>query len=78
MLKAVPYLNDQWLIISDLCVLAEPRSYVSSVARSAAVVGGQPSSPVSPTFESDSLARGTSHPMNPPLSSSSPVQKPEG
>lgn len=57
-------------------VLAEPRSYVVSVARSAA--GGQPSSPVSPTFESGSLARVDSHPFNPPLSSSSPVQRPEG
>ncbi|XP_060786294.1 tensin-1 isoform X7 [Neoarius graeffei] len=56
----------------------EPRSYVASVARSAAVTGGQPSSPVSPSFESGSLARGTSHPFNPPLSSSSPVQRPEG
>ncbi|XP_058247880.1 tensin-1 isoform X5 [Hemibagrus wyckioides] len=56
----------------------EPRSYVASVARSASVTGGQPSSPVSPTFESGSLARGASHPFNPPLSSSSPVQRPEG
>ncbi|XP_053352608.1 tensin-1 isoform X2 [Clarias gariepinus] len=57
---------------------SEPRSYVASVARSAAVAGGQPSSPVSPTFESNSLARGASHPFNPPLSSSSPVQRAEG
>ncbi|XP_062862640.1 tensin-1 isoform X4 [Trichomycterus rosablanca] len=59
---------------------SEPRSYVASVARSAAVAGGQPSSPVSPTFESGSLARGASvsHPFNPPLSSSSPVQNLEG
>ncbi|XP_053483351.1 tensin-1 isoform X2 [Ictalurus furcatus] len=56
---------------------SEPRSYVASVARSAAVAGGQPSSPVSPTFESGSLARGASLPFNPPLSSSSPVQRPE-
>lgn len=64
--------------MSDLYVLAEPRSYVASVARSAAVAGGQPSSPVSPSFESGSLARGASQPFNPPLSSSSPVQRPEG
>lgn len=50
---------------------------MASVARSAAVAGGQPSSPVSPTFESGSLARGASLPFNPPLSSSSPVQRPE-
>ncbi|XP_046700767.1 tensin-1 isoform X4 [Silurus meridionalis] len=56
---------------------SEPLSYVASVARSAAVAGGQPSSPVSSTFESGSLARGASHPLNPPLSSSSPVQIPE-
>lgn len=68
----------QKLTISDLCVLAEPRSYVASVARSAAVAGGQPSSPVSPTFESGSLSRADSHPFNPPLSSSSPVQGQEG
>ncbi|TSK92936.1 Tensin-1 [Bagarius yarrelli] len=57
---------------------SEPRSYVTSVARSASVSGGQPSSPVSPTFESGSLARGASQPFNFPLSSSSPVQRPEG
>uniref|UniRef100_A0A8B9KWI1 Tensin 1b n=1 Tax=Astyanax mexicanus TaxID=7994 RepID=A0A8B9KWI1_ASTMX len=58
---------------------SEPRSYVESVARSAAVAGGQPSSPVSPTFDSSSLARGAtpSHSFNTPLSSSSPVQSPE-
>ncbi|GAA6087559.1 tensin-1 isoform X3 [Tachysurus ichikawai] len=57
---------------------SEPRSYVASVARSASVTGGQPSSPVSPTVESGSLTRGASHPFNSPLSSSSPVQRPEG
>uniref|UniRef100_A0A3B4DYP6 Tensin 1b n=1 Tax=Pygocentrus nattereri TaxID=42514 RepID=A0A3B4DYP6_PYGNA len=58
---------------------SEPRSYVESVARSAAVAGGQPSSPVSPMFDSSSLARGAapSHSFNTPLSSSSPVQSPE-
>lgn len=66
------------LAICDLCVLSEPRSYVASVARSASVTGGQPSSPVSPTVESGSLTRGASHPFNSPLSSSSPVQRPEG
>ncbi|KAI4890803.1 hypothetical protein NFI96_014934 [Prochilodus magdalenae] len=58
---------------------SEPRSYVESVARSAAVAGGQPSSPVTPTFDSNSLARGAapSHSFNTPLSSSSPVRSPE-
>uniref|UniRef100_A0A671L5I6 Tensin 1b n=1 Tax=Sinocyclocheilus anshuiensis TaxID=1608454 RepID=A0A671L5I6_9TELE len=53
---------------------SEPRSYVESVAKAAA--SGQPASPVSPTYDSDSLARpaGPSHAYNAPLSSSSPIQ----
>ncbi|XP_016142830.1 tensin-1-like [Sinocyclocheilus grahami] len=55
----------------------EPRSYVESVAKAAA--SGPPASPVSPTYDSDSLARpaGPSHAYNAPLSSSSPIQSPD-
>ncbi|XP_051760698.1 tensin-1 isoform X7 [Ctenopharyngodon idella] len=58
---------------------SEPRSYVESVAKAAAVTGGPPASPVSPTYDSDSLARpvGPSHAYNAPLSSSSPIQSPD-
>lgn len=51
---------------------SEPRSYVESVAKAAAV-------PASPTYDSDSLARpaGPSHAYNAPLSSSSPIQNPD-
>ncbi|XP_067300590.1 tensin-1 isoform X6 [Pseudorasbora parva] len=57
----------------------EPRSYVESVAKAATVTGGPPASPVSPTYDSDSLARpvGSSHAYNAPLSSSSPIQSPD-
>uniref|UniRef100_A0A8C1VIH1 Tensin 1b n=1 Tax=Cyprinus carpio TaxID=7962 RepID=A0A8C1VIH1_CYPCA len=57
--------------------LLEPRSYVESVAKAAA--SGPPASPVSPTYDSDSLARpaGPSHAYNAPLSSSSPIQSPD-
>ncbi|XP_052420798.1 tensin-1 isoform X2 [Carassius gibelio] len=56
---------------------SEPRSYVESVAKAAA--NGPPASPVSPTYDSDSLARpaGPSHAYNAPLSSSSPIQRPD-
>uniref|UniRef100_A0A9J7YL48 Tensin 1 n=1 Tax=Cyprinus carpio carpio TaxID=630221 RepID=A0A9J7YL48_CYPCA len=56
---------------------SEPRSYVESVAKAAA--SGPPASPVSPTYDSDSLARpaGPSHAYNAPLSSSSPIQSPD-
>lgn len=59
--------------------LPEPRSYVESVAKAATVTGGPPASPVSPTYDSDSLARpvGPSHAYNAPLSSSSPIQSPD-
>uniref|UniRef100_A0A671P2Z6 Tensin-1-like n=1 Tax=Sinocyclocheilus anshuiensis TaxID=1608454 RepID=A0A671P2Z6_9TELE len=52
----------------------EPCSYVESVAKAAA--GGPPVSPVSPTYDSNSLAHpvGPSHAYNAPLSSSSPIQ----
>ncbi|XP_043104858.1 tensin-1 isoform X3 [Puntigrus tetrazona] len=55
----------------------EPRSYVESVAKAAA--SGPPASPVSSTYDSDSLARptGPSHAYNAPLSSSSPIQIPD-
>ncbi|XP_067300595.1 tensin-1 isoform X11 [Pseudorasbora parva] len=58
---------------------SEPRSYVESVAKAATVTGGPPASPVSPTYDSDSLARpvGSSHAYNAPLSSSSPIQSPD-
>ncbi|XP_041662259.1 tensin-1 isoform X3 [Cheilinus undulatus] len=56
-----------------------PRSYVESVARSAAAGGEQPASPqsVSPPAETASQQRSPSppsHTLNPPLSSSSPIQ----
>uniref|UniRef100_A0A672JV26 Tensin 1 n=1 Tax=Sinocyclocheilus grahami TaxID=75366 RepID=A0A672JV26_SINGR len=56
--------------ISLFVSLPEPRSYVESVAKAAA--SGPPASPVSPTYDSDSLARpaGPSHAYNAPLSSS--------
>ncbi|KAL1267448.1 hypothetical protein QQF64_032811 [Cirrhinus molitorella] len=56
---------------------SEPRSYVESVAKAAAI--GPPASPVSSTYDSDSLARpaGPSHAYNAPLSSSSPIQSPD-
>ncbi|XP_050974981.1 tensin-1 isoform X4 [Labeo rohita] len=56
---------------------SEPRSYVESVAKAAA--SGPPASPVSSTYDSDSLARpaGPSHAYNAPLSSSSPIQSPD-
>ncbi|XP_059418481.1 tensin-1 isoform X3 [Carassius carassius] len=56
---------------------SEPRSYVESVAKAAA--GGSPASPVSPKYDSNSLARpvGPSHAYNAPLSSSSPIQSPD-
>ncbi|XP_016342284.1 tensin-1-like [Sinocyclocheilus anshuiensis] len=55
----------------------EPCSYVESVAKAAA--GGPPVSPVSPTYDSNSLAHpvGPSHAYNAPLSSSSPIQSPD-
>ncbi|KAG1945129.1 tensin-1 [Pimephales promelas] len=58
---------------------SEPRSYVESVAKAATGSGGPPASPVSPTYDSDSLARpvGPSHAYNTPLSSSSPIQSPD-
>ncbi|XP_048050540.1 tensin-1 isoform X2 [Megalobrama amblycephala] len=58
---------------------SEPRSYVESVAKAATVTGGPPASPVSPTYDSDSLAHpvGPSHAYNAPLSSSSPIQSPD-
>ncbi|XP_065108354.1 tensin-1 isoform X2 [Paramisgurnus dabryanus] len=58
---------------------SEPRSYVESVAKAAAGAGGPPASPVSMTYDSDSLARPTaaSHALNSPLSSSSPIQSPD-
>ncbi|XP_056321886.1 tensin-1 isoform X4 [Danio aesculapii] len=51
---------------------SEPRSYVESVAKAAAV-------PASPTYDSDSVTRpaGPSHAYNAPLSSSSPIQNPD-
>ncbi|XP_059198423.1 tensin-1 isoform X1 [Centropristis striata] len=60
-----------------------PRSYVESVARSAASGGDQPSSPrsLSPPGETAGQQRSpspTSHTLNPPLSSSSPIQSSQG
>uniref|UniRef100_A0A4W4FHC2 Tensin 1 n=1 Tax=Electrophorus electricus TaxID=8005 RepID=A0A4W4FHC2_ELEEL len=56
-----------------------PRSYVESVARSAAGTG-QPSSPVTPSFDSSIVAQDAtpSHSFNTLLPSSSPVSSPEG
>ncbi|XP_015214660.1 tensin-1 isoform X4 [Lepisosteus oculatus] len=59
----------------------EPRSYVESVARTAAAGGGgQPGSPVPPTYDMDSRGRHTapSHAFSSPLSTSSPIQSAEG
>ncbi|XP_038156194.1 tensin-1 isoform X3 [Cyprinodon tularosa] len=56
-----------------------PRSYVESVARSAVVAGEPPSSPqsLSPPGDPKSLSP-ASHTLNPPLSSSSPIQISQG
>ncbi|XP_076858602.1 tensin 1b isoform X4 [Brachyhypopomus gauderio] len=58
---------------------SEPRSYVESVARSASATG-QPSSPVSPSFDGGGVAQDASppHHFNTLLSSSSPVPRPQG
>ncbi|XP_028846764.1 tensin-1 isoform X5 [Denticeps clupeoides] len=61
---------------------SEPRSYVESVARSAAVAGGPSTSPIPPSHETDGLGRPSavtapSHTFNSPLSSS-PIQSPNG
>ncbi|GAA6219730.1 tensin-1-like [Lates japonicus] len=60
-----------------------PRSYVESVARSAAAGGELPTSPrsLSPLGETASQQRSPSpatHTLNPPLSSSSPIQSSQG
>ncbi|XP_075959013.1 tensin-1 [Anarhichas minor] len=60
-----------------------PRSYVESVARSAAAGGEQSMSPrsLSPLGETTAQQRipsPTSHTLNPPLSSSSPIQSSQG
>ncbi|XP_042350868.1 tensin-1 isoform X3 [Plectropomus leopardus] len=60
-----------------------PRSYVESVARSAATGGEQPASPrsLSPPGETTVQQRSpspSSHTLNPPLSSSSPIQSSQG
>ncbi|XP_014840017.1 PREDICTED: tensin-like isoform X10 [Poecilia mexicana] len=60
-----------------------PRSYVESVARSAVVGGQPPTSPrsLSPPGDIKSQQRGpspTTHTLNPPLSSSSPIQDSQG
>ncbi|KAM3607540.1 uncharacterized protein V6R79_009359 [Siganus canaliculatus] len=60
-----------------------PRSYVESVARSAAAGGEQPASPrsLSPAGETTAQQRSPSpstHTLNPPLSSSSPIQTSQG
>ncbi|XP_041807202.1 tensin-1 isoform X2 [Chelmon rostratus] len=60
-----------------------PRSYVESVARSAVVGGQQPPSPqsLSPPGETTGQQRSPSpstHILNPPLSSSSPIQNSQG
>ncbi|XP_049904009.1 tensin-1 isoform X7 [Epinephelus moara] len=60
-----------------------PRSYVESVARSAAAGGEQSTSPRShsPPAETTGQQRSpspTSHTLNPPLSSSSPIQSSQG
>nr|XP_046259305.1 tensin-1 isoform X5 [Scatophagus argus] len=60
-----------------------PRSYVESVARSAVTGGEQPSSPrsLSPPGETTVQQRSpspSSHTLNPPLSSSSPIQSSQG
>ncbi|XP_068561220.1 tensin-1 isoform X1 [Cebidichthys violaceus] len=60
-----------------------PRSYVESVARSAVAGGEQSTSPrsLSPLGETTAQQRSpspTSHTLNPPLSSSSPIQSSQG
>uniref|UniRef100_A0A8C4NYL7 Tensin 1b n=1 Tax=Dicentrarchus labrax TaxID=13489 RepID=A0A8C4NYL7_DICLA len=60
-----------------------PRSYVESVARSAVTGGDQPTSPrsLSPPGETVGQQRSqspSSHTLNPPLSSSSPIQNSQG
>ncbi|XP_021163404.2 tensin-1 isoform X4 [Fundulus heteroclitus] len=60
-----------------------PRSYVESVARSAVVGGEPPTSPrsLSPPGDTKSQQRSptpTTHTLNPPLSSSSPIQHSQG
>ncbi|CAJ1078737.1 tensin-1 isoform X2 [Xyrichtys novacula] len=60
-----------------------PRSYVESVARSAVAGGEQPASPqsASPPEETTVQQRSpspSSHTLNPPLSSSSPIQSSQG
>ncbi|XP_040913985.1 tensin-1 isoform X7 [Toxotes jaculatrix] len=60
-----------------------PRSYVESVARSAVAGGDPPTSPrsLSPLGEATSQQRSPSpstHTLNPPLSSSSPIQSSQG
>uniref|UniRef100_UPI0037E81584 tensin-1 isoform X9 n=1 Tax=Semicossyphus pulcher TaxID=241346 RepID=UPI0037E81584 len=60
-----------------------PRSYVESVARSAVAGGEQPASPrsISPPGETTAQQRSpspSSHTLNPPLSSSSPIQSSQG
>uniref|UniRef100_A0A8C4IH08 Tensin 1b n=1 Tax=Dicentrarchus labrax TaxID=13489 RepID=A0A8C4IH08_DICLA len=62
---------------------AAPRSYVESVARSAVTGGDQPTSPrsLSPPGETVGQQRSqspSSHTLNPPLSSSSPIQNSQG
>ncbi|XP_068429240.1 tensin-1 isoform X4 [Clinocottus analis] len=60
-----------------------PRSYVESVARSATAGGEQSTSPRSPSPLGETAAQQrslspTSHTLNPPLSSSSPIQSSQG
>lgn len=71
---------------TSLCGFSEPRSYVESVARSAALSGGpaaaQQQSPVPSGHEVDGPVRtatpsGPSHALNAPLSSSSPIESPD-
>lgn len=62
---------------------AAPRSYVESVARSAVAGGEQPVAPqsLSPPAETTGQQRSpspSSHTLNPPLSSSSPIQSLQG
>ncbi|KAI1899469.1 hypothetical protein AGOR_G00062120 [Albula goreensis] len=63
----------------------EPRSYVESVARTAAAGGGagpmmHPTHPMHSGYPDDSFARQAAppHAFNPPLSSSSPIYSPDG
>lgn len=62
---------------------AAPRSYVESVARSAAAGGEQSTSsrslsPLGETTAQQRIPSPTSHTLNPPLSSSSPIQSSQG